>query len=202
MPFRDITPNHPGTLKRARRKGFTKQRCTLPNLMHCMLLCSFVCVCIWVGVACKMAVCWQKLSAITETQPRTAFKLKSHWGKQRQPKWELSGLTICLNGGAIFQTSHQHSLITRLRSLRALINIHRRDYSLAKHYHCWLTGDCSEGQIFSGISIHVLILQACELWIRCLTRALINGNESNCAQWDNSSVPFFIFPSKPVHSAQ
>lgn len=30
-----------------------------------------------------------------------------------------------------------------------------------------------------------------ELWIWCLTKALINGNESNCAKWNNTSVLFF-----------
>lgn len=165
MPFRDITPNHPGTLKRARRKGVTMQRGALSNLMHAILLCSFMCVCVCVSVwvlhakwrfVDKNSLCcyWNTatycLHAEEPLRETKTAKVRAEWFNNLSRRF-----------GHFLDRSHQLSLIARLRSLRALINIHRRDYSLAKHYHCWLTGDCSEGQIFPGISIHVLILQAC-----------------------------------------
>lgn len=164
MPFRDITPNHPGTLKRARNKGFTMQKGTLFNLMHAILLCSFMCVflCVGVGIACKMAVCWQKTLCCYRNTTTYCFHTEEPLRETKTAKVRAEWFNNLSQWfGHFWDRSHQRSLITRLRSLRALINIHRRDYSLAKHYHCWLTGDCNEGQIFSGISIHVLILQAC-----------------------------------------
>lgn len=160
MPFRDITPNHPGMLKRVRRKGFTMQRgterflisCTLFHCVHsCVRVCAQRCMCFSVGVACKIAVLLTKLCCYWNTatysfhteeplrKTKTA-KVRSEWCNNLSRRF-----------GHFSDRKHERSLITRLRSLRALINIHRRDYSLAKHYRCWLTWDWSKGQIFPGI---------------------------------------------------
>lgn len=172
-----------------------KKKKLLSNLMFCSFLCVcvrvLVCVFLGVHVACKMAVCWQScllkhshilLSHLRVTEENKDGQLIAEWCNGLSP-WFAH----------FSDGSHEHSLITQLRSLRALIIIHRQDYSLAKHYLCWLTGDCSEGQIFSGILIHVLIFQTC--WtLGMLNHQGINCNQSNCTDI-KSSVPFFIFPS-------
>lgn len=160
-----------------------KKKKLLSNLMRAIMFCSFVCVCMCVSVlvcvflgvhvACKMAVCWQSCLLLL----KQSHILLSRWRVTEENKdgqliaeW-CNGLSLWF--AHFSDGSHEHSLITRLRSLRALIIIHRQDYSLAKHYLCWLTGDCSEGQIFSGILIHVLILQTC--W----TLDMVNHQDTN-----------------------
>lgn len=161
MPFRDITPNHPGTQG---RKGFTAQTGTHSNHMHAISLYPFMCVCVFLCaecVVCKMAVCWQKLCCYWNTAT-CCFHTEAPLRKTKAAKVRAERFNnLCWQFGHFLLRNHKHSLITRLRSLRALINIHRRDDSLGKYYHCWLTGDCSKGQIFPGILIHISILQAC-----------------------------------------
>lgn len=151
MPFRDLTPNHPGTLKRAAwggGGGFTMQTGTHSNHVHDILLCSFMCV------TKKTNKLWNTATCCFHTEgplrKNNAANVRAKWFNNLRRRF-----------GHFLLRNHKHSLITRLRSLRALINIHRRDDSLAKYYHCWLAGDCSEGQIFPGILIRVSIFQAC-----------------------------------------
>lgn len=66
-------------------------------------------------------------SAAADMQPYTLLTLKKHRVKQRQPKVVKQRLY----SEAVF---HSGSTSARLRSLRAVINIHTPDYSLAKHY--------------------------------------------------------------------
>lgn len=164
MPFRDITPNHSGTLRHAGGKSITMQTGKHSNPVHVILLCSFMSVCLFLCVkcvVCKMSVCWQKLCCYWNTATcrfHTEEPLRKTKAAKVRAEWFNN---LSRQFGHFLHKKHKHSLITQLRSLRALINIHRRDDSLAKYYHCWLTGDCSEGQIFPGILIHVSILQAC-----------------------------------------
>lgn len=85
------------------------------------------------------------------------------------------------------------------RSLRGFIQIHIGDYSLAQHYHCWLAGDCSQGQDFclaSPLSSWD-ILQAWWAADAVAPRGVKWLQTSGIVQWPNSGCAFPPFTLNP-----